>query len=233
MYSITIRRRLLILLLGLLSVIMYFLRFRIPFLPNYFTVEFSTFPELLLTFAFGPSYGVAACLIKNIIHSVVTGNTFVPDMANFIAETAFLLVAGITSPRIREAVRLKNGGVVSNSKRVGVKALSSLLAIITELIIQFALTNIFVYPMLMKNYPFVYTQLTFLQGYNEALDALQRHLPASVSALVPDIKYVWQGVLLINISVSFVKLVVAAVLTMLIYFLILPLIFPKISNKEK
>ncbi len=232
-YRIFVRRRILILFLSVLSVLMYLFHIHLPLLPEFFTVELSALPELLLTFAYGPLYGVIVCLIKNIIHTFAAGNTFIPDAANFITETVFLVVAGIISPRLSEKVAAKNKGIVSTSKRIGIKAISSLIAIIIELITQFAVTNLFVYPLLIKNYPSVYSKLAFLQSYNSALDSLRIHLPNSLGTLVPHINYIWQGVLLINLSVSFLKLSIIALFAMLIYFLIFPLLFPKAPKLNK
>ncbi len=225
MYGMFIRRRILILFLSVVSVLLYFFHIHIPLLPKFFTIEFSAFPELLLTFAYGPLYGVIMCLIKNIIHSVATGNTVIPGVSNFITEAVFLIVAGITSPRISERVAAKNKGVVSTPKRLGIKSFASLMAIIAELITQFAVTNLFVYPLLIKSYPQAYSKSVFLQSYNAALEGIQSHLPSFFGNLIPKINYVWQGVLFVNIPITFIKLLVIAFLTMLIYFLILPLLF--------
>ena len=170
------------------------------------------------------------CLIKNIIHSLATGNTVIPDVSNFITEVAFLLVAGISSPRMSEKVAAKNEGIVSTSKRVKIKTLSSVMAIIIELIMQFAVTNLFVYPMLINSYPQAYSKKVFLQSYNTALCSIQAHLPNGIGNFIPKIHSVWQGVLLVNIPITLIKLLVITLLTMLIYFLFLPLLFPKVPE---
>lgn len=232
MYKMHIRRLLIILSLSLTSVLLYFFHFRVPMLPRFFSVEFSAFPELLLTYAYGPFYGIIVCLVKNVVHIIFMGNSVIPDAANFVCEGVFLLVAGVLSPRISESVAAKNNGIISNSKRVRIKALSSLIAIVAELILQFALTILFVYPLLIKFYPNAYSSAVLLSGYNGAMSALRYHLPKALGFLVPDIRSLWQGIALVNIPVSFAKLIVISVLTLLIYFLVMPLLFPKIYREK-
>ena len=78
-----------------LSVLLYFLRFRVPLLSDMFSLEFSAFPELIASLAYGPLYGVAVCLIKNAIHISVHPNYLITDIADFIIESVFVGVAGM------------------------------------------------------------------------------------------------------------------------------------------
>lgn len=227
MYRMVIRRRIIILLLSVASILLYFVHIRLPLVPRIFSIEFSEFPELLLTFTYGPFYGVAVCVIKNVIHSVIMGNTVIPDVANLISETVFLLVAGLCSSRLSDAAAVKYKGRLTKSKRVKNKTLASLTAILAQSVVQFAVTNVFLYPMLAGNYPEAYSKAALLYNYNIVTDNLRTYLPETLASLVPNINSTLVGVLLVNIPITVFKLVIISAFTLLIYYLIIPLFFKK------
>ncbi len=62
---------------------------------GFLEIEFSDLPALLLTFAYGPVAGILCESIKNIIHCFFTTTGFVGELANFVVNGTFCLVAGI------------------------------------------------------------------------------------------------------------------------------------------
>lgn len=77
-----------------------FLDFSIPFLvPSFIKMDLSELPALIGAFAMGPWYGVLICLIKNLIHLLITTTGGVGELSNFILGAAFVLPAGLLYQR--------------------------------------------------------------------------------------------------------------------------------------
>lgn len=82
-------------LLSAMATILMFVSFGLPILPSYLKVDFSELPALLASFALGPVYGVAVCLIKNLFNLPATTTGGVGELCNFLLGALFVLPAGI------------------------------------------------------------------------------------------------------------------------------------------
>ncbi|UEX89134.1 ECF transporter S component [Staphylococcus ratti] len=87
------RRMILISMLSAISVILMFLKFPLPFLPPYLTVDFSDVPALIATFSFGPIAGLMVEIIKNLLNFFFNMSDPVGPVANFLAGSSFLLAS--------------------------------------------------------------------------------------------------------------------------------------------
>ncbi len=96
-------------LAGLASVLM-FINFVPPLMPSFIKMDFSEMPALLATFAYGPSYGVAVSLIKNLINLFSSSTGGVGELSNFILSITFIIPAGL----IYKKNRNKKGAVVAS-----------------------------------------------------------------------------------------------------------------------
>ena len=77
-----------------------FFEFSSPFLvPSFIQMDLSERPALIGAFAMGPWYGVIICLIKNLIHLLITTTGGVGELSNFILGAAFVLPAGLIYQR--------------------------------------------------------------------------------------------------------------------------------------
>lgn len=76
-----------------ISFILMFLKFPLPFLPPYLTLDFSDVPALLATFALGPVAGLLVELIKNLLNFFFYLADPIGPIANFIAGGSLLLTA--------------------------------------------------------------------------------------------------------------------------------------------
>ena len=55
------------------SSVLQFFEFPLPFIiPSFVKFDFSDLPALLASFSLGPVYGAVVCLVKNVIHLLVT-----------------------------------------------------------------------------------------------------------------------------------------------------------------
>lgn len=83
---------------GMLSAIAFalmFLEFSVPFMPSFIKMDLSELPALIGTFAYGPIAGVLICLIKNLLHLLISSTGGVGELSNFLLGASFVLVAGL------------------------------------------------------------------------------------------------------------------------------------------
>jgi riboflavin transporter FmnP len=95
-------------MLGAVSIVLQFFEFTIPFVPAFIKLDLSDLPALLGSFALGPFYGVAVCLIKNLFHMATSNSALVGELCNFMLGAAFVLPAGY----IYKFKKTKKGAVI-------------------------------------------------------------------------------------------------------------------------
>lgn len=78
-----------------LSTALYFLKFPLPFFPQFLEINFSDIPALICSFALGPLSGFIAVLIKILIKLPFTSTFCVGELADLLIGGAFVVVAGI------------------------------------------------------------------------------------------------------------------------------------------
>lgn len=82
-------------ILGALGFVLMLLEFPLPFIiPSFIKLDFSEIPALIAAFAYGPTYGILVCLIKNLLHLFVTTSAGVGELSNFVMGAVFTGVAG-------------------------------------------------------------------------------------------------------------------------------------------
>lgn len=83
-------------MLSAVAFILMFLDFPIPFLiPDFIKMDISELPALIGTFSMGPMCGVLVCLIKNLLHLMISTTGGVGELSNFLLGVAFVLPAGL------------------------------------------------------------------------------------------------------------------------------------------
>lgn len=79
-----------------LSVLLYYMRFPLPFLfPSFLQIQFSALPVVIAGFALGPKLGAIVLIIKTIICIPFTTTMGVGDLADFLINLAYLLITSI------------------------------------------------------------------------------------------------------------------------------------------
>ncbi len=82
-------------MLSAVAFVLMFLDFSLPFLiPSFVKMDFSELPALLAAFALGPLWGAAVCLVKNLLHLLITTTAGAGELANFLLGLCFVLPAG-------------------------------------------------------------------------------------------------------------------------------------------
>ncbi|HDJ6447306.1 TPA: ECF transporter S component, partial [Staphylococcus aureus] len=79
------KRLITISMLSAIAFVLTFIKFPIPFLPPYLTLDFSDVPSLLATFTFGPVAGIVVALVKNLLNYLFSMGDPVGPFANFLA----------------------------------------------------------------------------------------------------------------------------------------------------
>lgn len=114
-----------------IGTILMILEFSVPFVPSFLKFDFSDLPALIVSFAYGPLWGVAVCLVKNLLHLPFTSSTGVGELSNFILGAVFVLTAGV----IYHFFKSKKGAVIG-----------SLAGAVVMALVQFVTNYYLVYP---------------------------------------------------------------------------------------
>ena len=213
------------------AVLLRFFPLQLPGIPSMFAVDFSVFPELLASIAYGPVIGVVVCLLKSLIHLVVDYRnvTAVPDISNFIVNASFVATAGLFYINSVAKAGKENGKEISYAKRGRLVFVSSMFAMIPSLIVQFFITNYYLFPSIAKQE--LYSQKFVLNEYITTLTIIRNHLPDVLKGLVPEISEIWQGIILVNFPITFIKTFIIASIIALLYPVLSPYLhFRKDNN---
>ena len=81
-------------MLSAIAYVLMFLDFSVPFMPSFIKMDLSELPALIGAFAYGPVAGVVICLVKNVIHLMITTTGGVGELSNFLLGASFVLVSG-------------------------------------------------------------------------------------------------------------------------------------------
>ncbi len=96
-------------MLAALASVLMFINFVPPLMPSFIKMDFSEMPALLATFAYGPMYGVAVSLIKNLVNLLSTSTGGVGELSNFILSITFIIPAGLIYQRNKS----KKGAIIA------------------------------------------------------------------------------------------------------------------------
>lgn len=88
-------------MLSAIAFLLMFLEFSVPVMPDFIKMDLSELPALIGTFAMGPLSGVTICLIKNLLHLLMSTTGGVGELSNFILGASFVLPAGFIYKRWR------------------------------------------------------------------------------------------------------------------------------------
>ena len=180
---ISVRKLVVTALLGAVATVLMFISFGLPILPGYLKVDFSEMPALLASFALGPVYGAAVCLIKNLVNISATTTGGVGELCNFLLGVLFVVPAGLIYRRHPSRKRALIGMIVG----------ALVMSLCSVLVNYFV-----VYPVYLLVMP------------EEAIVGMY-------SAIVPAADSILKGILIFNMPLTFVKGVLDAVITFILY----------------
>ena len=77
------------------SWVLYVFSFKIPIVPSFLSMDFSELPAVIAALSMGPLAGFFVCLVKNILHLLISHTMWVGELSNFILGVAFVVPAGL------------------------------------------------------------------------------------------------------------------------------------------
>lgn len=155
--TINVRYMTMTAMLSAVAFVLMFLEFNVPLMPSFIKMDLSELPALIGAFAMGPASGVIICLIKNLLHLLMSSTGGVGELSNFILGALFVIPAGILY-----------------KKRKGRKAalIGSLIGAVTMALIS-----------VLSNYFIVYPVYTAFMPMETIISMYQAILPSADSLL--------------------------------------------------
>lgn len=99
-------------MLTAIGVVLQYMEISIPLVPSFIKLDFADLPELVGAFVCGPISGVVICLMRNVIHMLVSQSGFVGELSNFILGAVFALTAGLIYKKKPDLNGAIIGGIV-------------------------------------------------------------------------------------------------------------------------
>lgn len=93
--TINVRYMTMTAMLSAVAFVLMFLEFNVPFMPSFIKMDLSELPALIGAFAMGPASGVIICLIKNLLHLLMSTTGGVGELSNFVLGALFVIPAGL------------------------------------------------------------------------------------------------------------------------------------------
>ncbi|MCD8094938.1 MAG: ECF transporter S component [Ruminococcus sp.] len=190
----TTRRMVVIAMMSALATVIYYLDFPVPLMPSFIKLDLSNVISLLAGFSMGPTSGVLVCLIKNVIHLVIKGMGTTMGIGD-IFDFVTSAVFAFTAGLIYQHNKTKKGAIIGCA--VGAIAFA---------LISLPLNYFIVYPIYFKAFG---GEAAILSMYQE---------------IMPSVKNIFSALCIFNLPFTFVKGVICAVVTVLIYKPLSPII---------
>lgn len=108
-------------MLAAVASVLMFLEISVPIMPSFIKLDISELPALLASFSLGPVYGVAVCLVKNLVALTHTATGGVGELCNFLLGVTFVIPAGL----IYKKKKNRTGALVGSLIGAAVMALLS------------------------------------------------------------------------------------------------------------
>lgn len=94
MKKLTTRELTAIAMLIAVSWVLYMFNFKIPIVPSFLSMDFSELPAVIASLSMGPAAGVLVCLVKNLLHLLISQTLWIGELSNFILGAAFVAPIG-------------------------------------------------------------------------------------------------------------------------------------------
>lgn len=183
-------------MLAAIAFILMFLDFSVPFMPSFIKLDISDLPALIGSFAMGPACGVLVCLIKNLLHLLITSTGGVGELSNFVLGVMFVLPAGL----IYKHKKTRKNAVIGSLAGAILMAVGSVVS-----------NYFFVYPFY---YNFM-SEDAIIAAYNAILQVV---VPSA------EIKSILPCLIGFNMPFTFLKGLLSVLITLLIYKHISPIL---------
>lgn len=195
-------------MLSAIAFILMFLDFSVPFMPSFIKMDVSELPALIAAFSMGPVSGITVCLIKNLLHLLITSTAGVGELSNFLLGVALVVPAGL----IYRYKKNRKGALIG-----------SIAGTLVMGVVSVPLNYYLTYPFYMKAY---------FGGGQEALDGIIKMYNAIASVVGWHMENLVECLIVFNVPFNLLKGLLCVVITFLIYKHISPLIKGTNSHKR-
>lgn len=190
-----------------LSAVLEIVRIRLPFLPSFMTIDFSSGALLLIAIAFGLPIGILAVIIKNILHlgmffAMNNSVYWASELSSLITDLIFVAVGFAFYYIIAGEVQIYRETI---DIRVRSVFLSGIISSVITALILLPIMNYLIYPLLTKTLSTPENQFNILTMYMQSL---------------PSITSIWKGLFVFNLPWGIGKLIGSTILTTIGYALI-------------
>ena len=191
MKTFKVRNMVVTAVMSAVAAILMFLEFSVPIMPSFIKFDLSELPALIVSFAIGPFWGGAVCLIKNLIKFALGSYTAgIGELSNFLLGVFFVVPAGW----IYKKHRSRKGALVGSLVGAAIMAVVSL-------------------PI---NYYITYPVYTAMMPVSEIVAAYQ--------AIFGGVDGLFECLLVFNVPFNFLKGVINAVITFIVYKKLSPIL---------
>ena len=140
MKKLTTRELTAIAMLIAVSWVLYLFGFKIPLVPSFLTMDFSELPAIIASLSMGPVAGIFVCLVKNLLHLLVSHTLWIGELSNFILGVALVVPIGL----VYQKHKTKKGAVIA--MLLGVVSMCAM-GVISNYFIVYPLYGKFAMPM--------------------------------------------------------------------------------------
>lgn len=181
-------------MLSAIATVVYYLDFPVPLMPGFIKLDLSNVISLLASFALGPVAGVIVCLIKNLIQLILKGAGTTYGIGN-IFDFVTSAAFCFTAGMIYKHMKTRKGALIS-----------CIVGTMVFTLISLPLNYFIVYPIYFKAF-----------GGEEAILGMYQAIKSDVGSTL-------EALCVFNLPFTFVKGVICAVVTMVIYKPLSPLL---------
>lgn len=194
------RNTVIVAMMSAIALVIYYLDFPVPLMPGFIKLDFSNVISLVAGFSMGPLAGAAVCLIKNILHLVIKGFGTTMGIGDIFD---FVTSAAFT---ITAAIIYKK----NRTFRGAIKG--CILGTVIFTVVSLPLNYFITYPIYAKAF-----------GGMEAI-------MGAYKAIMPGVKNLFAALCIFNVPFTLIKGIICALITILIYKPLSPIIKGKSSK---
>lgn len=81
-------------MLAAVATVLMYIQIPIGLMPGFIKLDISELPALIASMALGPWWGVAVCLIKNVLHALISSSGYIGEISNFLLGVMFVVPTG-------------------------------------------------------------------------------------------------------------------------------------------
>lgn len=208
-----------IIVMQIIAIAINSLNLKFSFFPSFLSMEFSAIPEFIVAIAYGPVFGMAISLIKNVFHMILHQPSYISEMQNFILDTVYVFIGGwIYTRRMFNFKATQKTDSRWNARRTRrILFAGSVGTAATTMACYFA-TRYVSYPLLFSRFAdYGYNEKAFMYAYQESLDKINAHLPSFLSGRVTTIDSIPHAIMLYNVPMTIIKFLFITVAVAILY----------------